>query len=71
MYTCVYIYGMALKGKKLIRELEIKVSFTKGSSGLQWFSNINSRQTHPHYLKMVFKMFTNFFCHVGLMKQGT
>ena len=35
MYTCVYIYGMALKGKKLIRELEIKVSFTKGSSGLQ------------------------------------
>lgn len=61
---------MTLKGKRHICELEIKVSFTQ-ESGLQLSSNMNSEETHPHYLKMVFEKFINFFCHIGFMEQGT
>lgn len=71
MNKCIFTYGVTLKGKRHIYELEIRVSYTQETGGLQLFSNTNSGETHPHYLKMVFEMFIKVFCHIGLMEQGT
>lgn len=70
MYIHTDIYGVTLKGKRHIYELEIRVSFTQESGALQLSSNMNSGETHPHYLKMVYEKFIKFFCHIGLMEQG-
>lgn len=54
---------MILKGKKDAYELEIRVPFAQESDGLELFSNMNRRETHPHYLKMIFETFLIFLSH--------
>jgi len=61
---------MILKGKRDINELEIRVTFTQESDGLELPSNMNSWETHPHCLKMIFETFLNFLVtlHLRSMK---
>lgn len=57
---------MILKGKRDINELEIRVTFTQESDGLELPSNMNSWEKHPHCLKMIFETFLNFLVTLHL-----